>query len=42
MLAPFSQKTVDIGGDATWQPDSISYILINDDGNGVVGKNRLY
>ncbi|HEJ9059001.1 TPA: molecular chaperone [Serratia fonticola] len=41
MLAPFSQKTVDIGGEDSWQPDSISYILINDDGNGVVGKKSL-
>lgn len=41
MLAPFSQKTLDVGGDANWQPDSISYLLINDDGNGVVGKKSL-
>lgn len=41
MLAPFSQKTLDIGGDATWQPDSIGYTLINDDGNGVEGKKNL-
>ncbi|MFC0225516.1 fimbrial biogenesis chaperone [Serratia aquatilis] len=41
MLAPFSNKTLDVGGDATWRPDSVSYILINDDGNGVVGKKTL-
>lgn len=41
MLAPFSQKTVAVPGEATWRPDSIDYILINDDGNGVVGKKRL-
>jgi chaperone protein EcpD len=41
MLAPFSQRTLDISGDATWRPDSISYLLINDDGNGVVGKKYL-
>ncbi len=41
MLAPFSSKTLDISGDAGWQPDSISYILINDDGNGVESKKSL-
>ncbi len=41
MLAPFSQRTLDIDGGAAWQPDSISYILVNDDGNGVVGKKSL-
>ncbi|WP_337265223.1 fimbrial biogenesis chaperone [Serratia sp. MMO-151] len=41
MLAPFSSKTLEIGGEANWQPDSISYILVNDDGNGVEGKKSL-
>jgi P pilus assembly chaperone PapD len=41
MLAPFSSKTLDINGEANWQPSSISYILINDDGNGVGGKKSL-
>lgn len=41
MLAPFGRKTLDIGSVANWQPDSISYLLINDDGNGVVGKKSV-
>lgn len=41
MLAPFASRTLDIGGEPTWKPDSINYILVNDDGNAVVGKQAL-
>ncbi|MGL5437483.1 MAG: fimbrial biogenesis chaperone [Lachnospiraceae bacterium] len=39
ILVPFSQKTVNIGSMANWQPDSIIYLLINDDGNSIVGND---
>lgn len=41
MLAPFSSKTLDIGDDTGWQPDRISYVLIDDDGKGAQGKKSL-
>lgn len=41
ILPPFSSKTVDINGAINWQPDSISYSLINDDGNGIENKKSL-
>ena len=41
MLAPFSAKTVDIEGGTMWQPETIEYQLINDDGNGVTGRKAL-
>ncbi|VFS46114.1 Chaperone protein fimC precursor [Budvicia aquatica] len=41
MLAPFSHKTLEMNTEAAWQPESISYTLINDEGNGVVGTQSL-
>jgi chaperone protein EcpD len=41
MLAPFSIKVLDIGGEANWQPNRVSYSLINDDGNSVKGDKSL-
>ncbi|KEY60303.1 molecular chaperone [Serratia sp. DD3] len=41
MLPPFSSKTLDISGAIAWQPDSISYSLINDDGNAIANKKTI-
>ncbi|WP_338628166.1 molecular chaperone [Yersinia intermedia] len=41
MLAPFTQKKVDMSAEATWQPENVRYTLINDDGNSLVGNKSL-
>lgn len=41
MIPPFGSKTLDMGIGSAWQPESISYKLINDDGNNVEGSKSL-
>ncbi|WP_231566243.1 MULTISPECIES: molecular chaperone [unclassified Serratia (in: enterobacteria)] len=41
MLAPFSSKTLDLSGEKSWQPDTVNFVLINDDGNGVEANKSL-
>ena len=41
MLAPFATKMLDIADAANWQPNRVSYSLINDDGNGVKDEQPL-
>lgn len=41
MIPPFGNKIIDIGSSANGQPESISYTVINDDGNNVPGTKSL-
>lgn len=41
MVPPFESKTLETNSLPTWQPDDITYTLINDDGNNVSAKKSL-
>jgi P pilus assembly chaperone PapD len=41
MIPPFGNKMIEIDSSANGQPESISYTVINDDGNNVAGTKSL-
>lgn len=41
MLPPFGSKTIEMSSSVTGQSKSITYALINDDGNSVIGENSI-